>query len=154
MEKTLQSVKDMLEDEIKKIVKKGDISANELANLEKAVCIADRVDEMLSRSEEGSSYGMDGMYSSRRMYPRMMYGDEDAMQSGRRGRSPVTGRYVSRGMDPYYGRGYYDDMSTGYSGHSINDRMIAKLEEMYDSAKTDHEKETVNKWIKRLETER
>ena len=98
MEKVLHDVKELLEEEIKKITKKGDISANELANLEKAVCLADRVQDMLNDMEgysEGESYGM---------HPR--------------------------------------------------NRMIAKLEEMYDTAKTEHEKEVVDKWIKRLETER
>lgn len=153
MEKVLHDVKELLEEEIKKITKKGDISANELANLEKAVCLADRVQDMLNDMEgysEGESYGMHPR--NRMMNPRMNYSD-DAMYSGRRGRSPVTGRYISRGMEPMYG--YHDDMyAHGYSGHSINDRMIAKLEEMYDTAKTEHEKEVVDKWIKRLETER
>ena len=53
-----------------------------------------------------------------------------------RGRSPVTGRYVSR--------------DHGYSGHSINDRMISQLENMYDEAKTEYEREEVRKEIERL----
>ena len=56
----------------------------------------------------------------------------------RRGRSPVTGRYISRGHEE------------GHSGHSIMDRMVASLESMYDEAKTDHEKQTVSEWINRL----
>ena len=140
MEKVWRDAKDLLEEEIKKIVKKGDISAAELANLEKAICLVDKIEDRIGPDEGGASYGM----HSRMPYSRMMYGEEP-MYSGRRGRSPVTGRYVSRGMDPAY---------EGYSGHSINDRMVAKLEEMYDSAKTEHEREVVDKWIKRLETER
>ena len=36
----------------------------------------------------------------------------------------------------------------GYSGHSIKDRMIARLEEMIDEAKSEHERQTVEDWIR------
>lgn len=51
-------------------------------------------------------------------------------------RSPVTGRYVSRDM--------------GYSGHSVHDKMIAKLETCYDDAQSDYEKEEIRKEIDHL----
>ena len=51
-------------------------------------------------------------------------------------RSPVTGRYVSRDM--------------GYSSHSINDKMIAKLETAYDDAQSQYEREEIRKEIDRL----
>jgi hypothetical protein len=44
--------------------------------------------------------------------------------------------------------GSYDG---GYSGHSIKDRMVAQLENMYDQAKSEHERQIVDEWIKRLE---
>jgi len=47
--------------------------------------------------------------------------------------------------------GYYDDHR--YSRHSIKDRMISKLESMYDDAKTDHEKQIVDEWIRRIGSE-
>lgn len=48
--------------------------------------------------------------------------------------SPVTGRYISN----------------GYSGHSIEDRMIMALEQQMDEAKTDYERQLVEKEIQRL----
>ena len=54
------------------------------------------------------------------------------MWDGRR--SPVTGKYISR----------------EHSNHSINDRMIAKLEEMYDDAVTEYEREEIRREIERL----
>lgn len=39
---------------------------------------------------------------------------------------------------------------SGRSGHSIKDRMIAKLEEMYDEANSEHERSIVDEWINRL----
>jgi hypothetical protein len=43
--------------------------------------------------------------------------------------------------------GSYND---GYSGHSINDRMIDALERMMDTAKTEHERETIRKRIEEI----
>lgn len=56
----------------------------------------------------------------------------DGNYSGRR--SPSTGRYMSR----------------GYSGHSIHDRMIAALEDVYGDAKNQHEENEIQTWIDRL----
>lgn len=52
----------------------------------------------------------------------------------------TTGRYMSR--------------EDGYSGHSIKDRMIARLEGMYDEAKSEHEREEIQKEIRRIESEK
>lgn len=82
--------------------------------------------------------------------------------SYRRGRSPVTGRYVSRGRDmsmdgqygdSYRGGSYRGDMyEMGYSGHSIKDRMVAKLESMMDMAKTDYERQEIMEGIRSIES--
>ena len=75
------------------------------------------------------------------------YGDDG--MSYARGRSPVTGRYISR--DPMM----HDDMMMDHrSMHSIKDRMIARLEAMYDEAKSEHEREEIRKEIRRIESER
>ena len=142
MHKMLNELKEKLEEEIKKVTKKSDMSPTELENVTKAICLYEKIRDL----EEGM---MDGGYSQNNYY-------EDEMQSGARGRSPVTGRYISRGMShmPHMPNRYYDDMSShGYSGHSIRDRMIDKLEEMYDQAKTEHERDTVDMWIKRIRAE-
>ena len=107
-------------DEVEKIVQKGDLTPGELENIYKATCIAEKLTKIQDMDGE-MSYGNYGRY-----------GD----YSERRGRSPVTGRYISRGMN----RG-------GYSGHSIEDRMIAALEDQYDNAHTDHERMLLQKEI-------
>lgn len=187
MEKTLEHLKETLEDEIKKVIKKGDITPSEMESIQSAVCTI----EMIKKMENGQSEGMrmngpshgwlagtapyihmpyytsrndrshgdsynDGSYGryNDRSYEEDSYGyyhDSygDDMHSNRRSRSPVTGRYISRGMDDYPGRNrsYYD----GYnSGHSIKDRMVARLESMMDEAQTEHERQTVSEWINRL----
>ena len=73
----------------------------------------------------------------------------------------MTGRYVSRASGPYSmmpiregsygGRAYNMDMyDRDYSGHSIKDRMIAKLETMVDMAKSDYERQEVMEAIRAI----
>lgn len=145
--KLLDKINDSIEDAIKPILGKGAaMTPADLESLTKAVCILEKIKTI----ENGNSY--DDSYSENYSY--------------RRGRSAITGRYVSRDAMPYhddrsYGeyhdngnstRRYYDGNSNhnGYSGHSIKDRMIDRLERMIDEAQNDHERQTVNEWIGRL----
>ena len=139
-----------LENELDQIIASGTINPTEVKTVTDAVRLmlkTKEYEEWLSGGDTGSSY--------------------------RRGRSPVTGRYVSRsrgdsyGMDymsmrdgsyddPYmrgsYGRAYNMDMyDRDYSGHSIKDRMVAKLETMVDMAKSDYERQEVMEAIKKIE---
>ena len=65
-----------------------------------------------------------------------------------RGRSPVTGRFVSRMGHPmeHYDRKY----DGGYSGHSVNDKMIAALEHAMDEAETLYERDQIQQEIHML----
>lgn len=148
----LNMLKELVLTEIQKITKKGDLTSAELENAEKAICLIEKIGNI----EKGPGYS-EAMYPTHMIDPNMMYDNMPGNMSGNsyaRGRSPVTGRYISRGMNGSYGPYDSTSMGRGYSGHSINDRMIAKLEEMYDEAKTEHERDMVNMWIKRLEAER
>lgn len=151
-DKTLEKIRDSIEDAIKPILKKGEaMTPADLESLTKAVCVIEKIKTI----EQIGSYG-DG-YSENV--------DDDSGNSYRRGRSPVTGRFVSRdayhdsgaNMRHYYDTGastrrYYDGAEhDGYSGHSIQDRMIDQLERMMDEAKTEHERQTVRNWIARLQ---
>lgn len=63
----------------------------------------------------------------------------DRNGSYRRGRSMRTGRYVSN--------------STGYSRHSIHDRIVDNLEKMMDSAGSEYERNVLAGWIAKVESE-
>lgn len=67
--------------------------------------------------------------------------DEYSGRSYKRGRDNA-GRFTSRDGQKTDG---------GYSGHSIRDRMIDKLEQMIDSARSEHERQTIQEWISRLD---
>ena len=140
--KTLEKINDAIEEAIRPIIGKGaNMSAAELDVLTKAVCTIEKIKQI----ENGESYAD---------YSRNSYDSgRNDNHSYERGRSATTGRYVSRD-DGYSSRRYYDgdNPRNGHSGHSIKDRMIAQLEKMYDEAQTDHERQTVNDWIRRLDT--
>jgi hypothetical protein len=152
MKKELCEIFDRLEEKVEKelrsITEQQNLSAADLDKMLKATCVLESMD-MLKEESEGYSENSYGM--SRGMHTRMM---PDGHISYDRGRSPRTGRYVSRDDGPSYGERYsrtgsYGD-HYGYSSHSINDRMIDALERMYDEATTDHERKEIDKQISRL----
>lgn len=126
---SLMRLYELLGQELKRIVDKGSISPAELENAYKAVCLMEKIDEMT---------GMDGGYSE------TGYSYDDYWRSGRRGRSPVTGRYVSRNGRSMRGE-------NGNSGHSIKDRMISRLEHMMDETDSDYERDEISSYIRKLE---
>ena len=139
LQQTLQMAIETIEDVIKDITSKKDISPAQLEHLSKSVCIIEKLKSMQQQENEYSE------------------------NSYRRGRSRTTGRYMSRdNSNNYYdgnsNRNYRDsgnssrryNDSSGYSGHSMKDRMIAKLEEMFDDAQSKHEEQYLQQWIDRL----
>lgn len=122
--------------ELDKIAKKGDITIVEVDNATKALCLIEKAEKLMNG--EGFEESMDsyGYYS------------DPASMSFSRMRSPVTGRYMSRDG------GSYARNSRGYSGHSINDRMVANLESMMDSASSDYERQLIRDEIDRIRRER
>lgn len=158
--KCMKSVEEILEKELraemKKIVDAGAFAPGQSKTLCEAVDLMLKIQDY----EERDAGMMEGY-------------------SERRGRSPMTGRYVSRdyregsyGMEPYsmrgsynggsyggvgYVHGSYDDpynggsYNMGYSGHSINDRMIAALEGMAGNAKSEYERQEVLTAIHKLQ---
>ena len=157
MDKIACDTLEMLVEQIKKINKKGDISPAELDSLHKAYSLR----QLITCGGEGGYDGekMSGYYmpdpermSGYRMphmrvsYGRPYYDGYDDGDSLGRGRSPVTGRYISRDGTHMY--------EANVSGHSIKDRMIARLETMYDEAKSEHERQVITEEIRRLESEK
>ncbi len=65
-------------------------------------------------------------------------GDEFSESRGSysRSRSPRTGRYMSN--------------NRGYSGHSIEDRIVDNLEHMMDDAGSEYERNVLHKWISKV----
>lgn len=125
--KTMDELKEMLDDELKEVVKKGDISSTELDNVYKAVKTLNYIETIKAMQEYGGSSrdysgrSYDGSYDSYDRggsYARRgRDGDGDGRYSeeysNRRGRDAM-GRYTSR---------------DGYSGHNKQE-LVADMKEM------------------------
>lgn len=148
----VKNAEKVLEKEIKKIVDKGEaITPTELENLKKSLCVLDMLNNYGSGMPMGdpeNAYGYNGYSGAWNMNIRRVndnpyaYGMHPGMNdtdSYGRSRSPVTGRYISHGQT-----------SMGYSGHSIEDRMIASLETQMDTATSDYERQKIQEEINRI----
>jgi hypothetical protein len=141
-QRVLEEIEDKVVAELKELTQKDSISVAELEAMTKATCLLEKIDmlkenEMYSMSMDYDRYPM----ARGRSYARG--GEESYTRGGEesyeRGRYSRTGRSMSR--------------ENGYSGHSIKDRMIDRLEQMVDEAKTDHERQVIETWIDRLSSE-
>ena len=162
-DKILEKIRESIEDAIKPILKKGEsMTPADLENLTKAVCIIEKIKRIEDcEIYDDSGYSETGSYrhsmksmARDRMNRDVMpaYHDEryyDNGNSARSHNSGNSGRYYEGNSNSHR---YYDGGSgnSGYSGHSIQDRMIDQLERMIDEAKTEHERQTVKDWIRRL----
>lgn len=140
LEKNLNSLEDLLNEQIAKIANKGDITPTELENMTKTLCLLEKIKDY----REDYDWEDEGQSQMSRRYSRRMDSMKDINNITRNPYS--TNSYENRSYRNSYGR------NRGYSGHSIKDRMVAKLESMYDEAQTDHERQIVDEWIDRLNT--
>ena len=118
--KIIDELEDLVVGEMKKMVKKGDLSAVELKNATDSACLLMKLEEL--QMGEFDDEGYSESYNHGRSY--------------RRGRSPRNGRYVS--------------MSDGVSRHSINDRIVDKLEHMMDESGSEYERSVISGWIEKI----
>ncbi len=153
--RVLYDIQDLLEDELKKIVKKEDITTTDLDSIYKMVDIVKdttTIEAMKKAEQEGYSRDYSRDYSEDYANAYGSYarrgrdGDSDGRYSEdnsyRRGRDAM-GRYTSR--DDSYRDSSYD----GYSRHS-KEEMAEHLKEMMHNARTEEERETYRKTIEQL----
>lgn len=156
---TLYKFGEMLDREVDKMVKKGTINPSDLEVAEKAICLSIKIQDHLSgnemmeeEDEYASGYHMP-RFSNSYGSNRRSYGNNQGGQSG----YGSYGSYGNQGGQSGYGsygnqggQSGYRGESRGMSGHSIKDRMIARLESMYDEAQSDHERQMIHKEIERI----
>lgn len=135
-----KEIMERIEDEACRICKKDPLSKDDVMILGQLVDMMKDLSTRTTMDEYSDMYLTPEEYSER-------------WNSMRRGRSPSTGRFTSMRAEPYmdsYGMRSMGSYNDGYSGHSINDRMIDALERMMDTAKTEHERETIRKRIEEI----
>ena len=177
--KQAKELKEILEEQVKKIVKKGDITPSELDNVYKVVDIVKDLAtiEAMEGGEQGSSERSSyrgasympmggswdsyrgGSYDGRGGSYRGSYdgsyrgGSYDGMSGdGRRGRDDDSdGRYSEEGSyrRGRDARGRYT--SRDYSGHGDKESMIEDLRMMMDEASSEKERMAIMQCIEKLE---
>ena len=140
----LKSLKKTTEKNLMELGKKPDISAAETKAAKDAFELLDylscKIDECEMREKGYSQYS--GYSMERRPYREYQITSYMAPNGYMSYDNSMRGHY--RNMMP---RSYGDPYMNGYSGHSINDRLISLVEGMYDEAKSDYEREQLNKFI-------
>ena len=114
--KALEELKEMLEDELKKIAKKGDITPSELDSAYKVVDIIKDIGEITKHEHEMQEYSSTGGYSQR--------GGYSMMDGGHSQTYPMYSRYMPMGYDmmPYSREGGMSyDVGTSYDGRHGRD---------------------------------
>ena len=153
LEKSLDKIREHAEDVINEAAKKPKLEVADFELTGKAIKMLHHIKQM----ENGDIMMRENGYTNNASYRMMydpMYQDQDNM-SYRRGRSSITGRYVSRDAgnnnSGYSTRRHYDnDNFNGYSGHSKREGMIETLEEMYANAQNEQERQYLQKWLDRV----
>ena len=119
--RVLDDICEMLEDELKQIAKKDDITPQELDNAYKAVDILKDIETIkaMKKSEEGYSYD----YSNR-----MPYSYDYSMDYGRGYSNEYS--MARRGRDGDGDGRYNESRDRGYSRHDDKGQLMQKIEEM------------------------
>lgn len=127
-------VKEKILDEMCQLLDKQPMTKDDISILGELADALKDVSTATGMDMYGEKYLMpDGSYAIK--MPHVSYGGPMMDDSYRRGRSPSTGRYVSMAERPRY--------EGGYSGHSINDKMIASLEKLMDKAESEYERQQI-----------
>ena len=133
-----EDVKDMLCKELEDITKKGELSAGSLDTVDKLLHSLKNASKMIMYeryADDGYSYADADMDMTTYSYAR---------GRGANARRDGMGRYSSR--DRYARR-------SGYSYDDGKDEKITMLHEMMNEASTDEERRTIQKLMRKLETE-
>lgn len=135
MEKLYENLKENIEENLKPLAKKADLTSSDLATMKEALCALKEIkmleDGQMMEEDPGSS-GFYPRYSMR------------GGSYGPRVHGTMRGSYTN---SPDYMRRNYN---MGSSGHSIEDRIIAQIEMLYDEMQGDHEHKVLDKWIARI----
>lgn len=174
LSKHYEQLKDLLDDQICKILKKGDITPQELDSLYKAsaIMLDMETEQAMKGSEKNDEYEMShrgsyGMNGQSNHYPWFMRHDNDMSYRGNSYRMPM-----SHSMDTYnhaydgaYAGAYDASQENEYSERrgrsartgryvsrdSEKERMLNKLEDMMEDATTEKQRRALQQCIDKLE---
>lgn len=129
----------LVENELRKITQKGDVTLSEIENAKNAVCLLEKLEHYMSGEPEDMEGGMSRTGRSGR-YP--MWPNSYA-----RRRNPMNGQYTSRDS---IGEVRYRSFGNRNSYHGDQDEMINRLEMMKDEAMSDQDRMAIDECIRKL----
>lgn len=145
--KILEEMKELIEDELKAIKKKGTLTPAELDSVHKAVETIKYIDELCCE-EEYDAKGYSGRYYSGNNVPM----DWNRSYSGSDGtwNANINDRYSSNGH--HSGEKVYDNYSYAgrYSREGARSNMMNKLEDMLKYADNERDRAMIQSWMDRL----
>lgn len=122
---TVEDTKEVVLSELQKFNAKKDVAPNEWDNFHKAVDILEKCMKICHMDKENDYMEYEERTGYMHHIPDESYNYSPMHRTGRRYRMSRT-------------------------GHSINDRMIDRLERMYEEAQSDHERDVIGSWIDRI----
>ena len=141
MDKMYSELKDIARNELKKLVKKGELSPTEVDAAKNAAVLIEKINKICEQE------GYDEGYSQRRMGS-YSYKDEPyrrwEIMSYKDGRSDY--------YPTSYGHDLLMDRPSDYSRHSIKDRAIDTLERLMANASSDYERQKIKEYIHKVES--
>lgn len=171
LSKHYDQLKDLLEEQICKILKKGDITPQELDSLYKAsaIMLDMETEKAMKQSEGNEEYEMShgNMGGNSNHYPWFMYHDNDISHRGNSYNMPMNHSMdtYNHAYDGAYAGAYDASQENEYSERrgrsartgryvsrdSEKERMIGKLEDMMDSVSTERERRILQQCVDKLE---
>ena len=141
---TYQELKEMLHDELKEIVQKGELSAGSLETIDKLLNSIKNACKIIMYDE----YSEDDVYSNADGSMGNMGGNySNARGRGSNARRDSMGRYSRNG---YSMRGRYS-RNDGYSYDDGKEDKMQILREMMNEARSEDERRTIQKVMRRME---
>lgn len=142
MDKMYSELKDIAKNELKKLVKKGDLSATEVDAAKNAAVLIEKINKICEQEameDEGYSQRHMGGHSYKdepyRRWEIMSYRDGNPHYYP-----------MAYGHDPMM------DHPSDYSRHSIKDRAIDKLERLMADASSEYERQKIKEYIHKVES--
>lgn len=144
----LYEIKDMMEDELKKICKSGELTGSDLEEMDKMVDIIKDIETIVAM--KSAEYGNEGGYSGNYSYANANargYSEAWPYMPSYARDANGGGYSMARGRDSM---GRYTSRDSNYSRHDSKDEVVEKLNELMMNARSDEEREKYRRAIEQL----
>ena len=149
---SMTNAKKVVEKCLEELMKKSDLTPAETKAMLDGLRLHDELCcriEDCNKAEDYPERGYSGSMTPNHRYHITSYGmPERSMNDGNNG-SMRNYRESYYNEPVYYGE-EYSDRGRGYSRHSISDRVVSMVENMMDSAKSDYERQELEKYIRAI----